>query len=251
MANNNSTYRGLKVSLFPSFASTGFLVETSPSKQSLYLFNPFTNPTQALTISKHTQFVQYDEKEHEKLFKQLMADDEKKAKERRLEGKDLIAILITSREEAFSELAHFQIRTNKVALANKREVDILRIKISQAYDMAHLSYAQAQEYYNHMENYRKESERKDAVIQQSQHELVTVQAQLYQKTQEVADQQSQLDDAVAKNMELLAQLEDVRKKVDRIVRASGVLSPSPSISYDQERSMTDTLISQGDLYDGL
>ncbi|UQC79662.1 uncharacterized protein CLUP02_05142 [Colletotrichum lupini] len=184
------------------------------------------------------KFVQYDEKEHEKLFTQLMADDEKKATERRLEGKDLIAILITSREEALSELAHFQIRANKIAQANKREVSELHSKISVSYDVAHTSYAQAQEYYGHIDYYRKESERKDAVIQQSQHELVTLQAQLFQKTQEVAEQQGQLDEAVAKNKELLAQLEDVRKKVDRIMRASEVPSPSPSIGYDREHSMT-------------
>ncbi|KXH53184.1 hypothetical protein CNYM01_01905 [Colletotrichum nymphaeae SA-01] len=183
------------------------------------------------------KFIQYDEAEHEKLFKQLMADDEKKAKERGLEGKDLIAILITSREGALSELAHFQIRAKKIALANKHEVNELRSKISVACDVAHTSYAQAQEYYSHIDHYRKESERKDAVIQQSQHEQVTLQAQLFQKTQEVAKQQIQLDEAVTKNKELLAQLEDVRKKVDRIVRASGVPSPSPSIGYDRERSM--------------
>ncbi|KXH40205.1 hypothetical protein CSIM01_06383 [Colletotrichum simmondsii] len=193
---------------------------------------------QALTARENTQFVQYNEAEHKKLFKQLMADDEKKAKERSLEGKDLIAILITSREEALSELAHFQIRTNKIAQVNKREVYELRSKISVAYDVAHTSYAQAQEYYSHIDYYRKESERKDAIIQQSQHEQVTLQAQLFQKTQEVAEQQRQLDEAVAKNKELLAQLEDVRKKVDRIVKASGVPSPSPSIGYDRERSMT-------------
>ncbi|KAK1463920.1 hypothetical protein CMEL01_12681 [Colletotrichum melonis] len=183
-------------------------------------------------------FVQYDDAEHKKLFKQLMADNEKKATERRLEGKDLIAILITSREEALSELAHFQIRANKIAQANKREVSELHSKILVSYDVAHTSYAQAQEYYGHIDYYRKESERKDTVIQQSQHELVTLQARLFQKTLEVAEQQSQLDEAVAKNKELLAQLEDVRKKVDRIMRASEVPSPSPSIGYDREHSMT-------------
>lgn len=237
--NNNSTYQGLKVSFFPS--SRG-----SPTKsphqedRSTYLTHPPIRVTNANSdnAQTYTQFVQYTGEEHKELLKQLMADDEKKAKERTLEGKDLIEILVTSREEALSELAHFQIRTNKIALANKHEVDELRINISQAYDMAHLSYAQAQDYYNHIDYYRKESERKDAVIQQSQHELVTVQSQLFQKTREVADQQNQLNEAVAKNNELLAQLEDLREKVDRIVRASGVPSPSPSIGYDRERSMT-------------
>ncbi|KXH69462.1 hypothetical protein CSAL01_10169 [Colletotrichum salicis] len=183
------------------------------------------------------KFVQYTEEEHKKLFNQLKADDKKKAKERRLEGKDFIDILTTSREEALSELAHYQIRAGKIARAGKHEAAELRIKVAEAYDEAHKSYVQAQEYYKHIDYFRKESERKDRVIQQSQYEVVGLQAQLHQKTQEAADQQGQLNNAVAKNKELLAQLNDVRKKVNGIMSATGVLSPAASTEYDRESSM--------------
>ncbi|KAL2879264.1 hypothetical protein SGCOL_005390 [Colletotrichum sp. CLE4] len=183
------------------------------------------------------KFVQYSEEEHEKLFNQLKTDDKKKAKERRLEGKDFIDIFITSREEALSELAHYQIRANKIALAGKYEAAEFCTKVSEAYDEAHKSYVQAQEYYKHIDYFRKESEHKDGVIQQLQYEVVGLQAQLHQKTQEAADQHGQLNDAVAKNKELLAQLDDVRKKVNRIVSTTGVLSPAASTEYDREGTM--------------
>ncbi|KAK1675936.1 hypothetical protein BDP55DRAFT_728294 [Colletotrichum godetiae] len=204
------------------------------------------------------KFVQYSEEEHEKLFNQLKADDKKKAKERRLEGKDFIDIFTTSREEALSELAHYQIRANKIAFAGKYEAAEFRTKVSEAYDEAHKSYVQAQEYYKHIDYFRKESEHKDGVIQQLQYEVVGLQAQLHQKTQEAADQHGQLDvlqaqlhqktqqvedqqgqlnDAVAKNKELLAQLDDVRKKVNRIMSTTGVLSPAASTEYDREGTM--------------
>ncbi|OHE94502.1 hypothetical protein CORC01_10222 [Colletotrichum orchidophilum] len=160
---------------------------------------------------KNQRVIKYTEQELQAALNKITKDNNTKAQERINEGKTMLGALIVAHNEALSDLAHQKLRIGKVITAHKYEVAQLRIQASEAGDEAFRCYHQAQSYYADAQGARDEAAHKDQIIQVSQQQLQSLQAQLYEKTQEAVKFQSQLDASAAKNNELVTQLDAIRK----------------------------------------